>query len=67
MFLTRAIEIAQEILSQHSKQIDSIQLAPGRDGVFTVLLDDDILFEMGENGIQPSVEALLVLVDDRLT
>lgn len=66
MFLGRALEIARLLLEEHHQQIQSLELIPGRDGVFTVRLDGEPIFHIGSEGLLPSVEEILRRVERRL-
>lgn len=67
MFLSRATEIAKDLLDHFPDRLAAVELAIGGEGVFNIRLGDMLIFEMGEDGIQPAVEAIRDLISDRLT
>lgn len=66
MFLGRALEIAKTLLDEHPHEIESLQLVPGADGVFTIELDREPIFHIGEEGRLPSPDEIRALVEPKL-
>lgn len=66
MFLGRAIEIAKMLLDEYPHEIKSLQLVPGTDGVFTIELDQEPIFHIGEEGKLPSADEIRALVAAKL-
>lgn len=66
MFLDRALEIAKMLLDEYPHEIESLQLVPGSDGVFTIELDQEPIFHIGEEGRLPSLAEIRTLVEAKL-
>ena len=65
-WLLRAAWMAQELLSTFHDDLGEVALVPGVGGVFTVRLDDDVLWDRGEQGGFPELSRLKQLVRDRV-
>jgi selenoprotein W-related protein len=46
--LDRAIEVQRALLSTLGEQLDAVTLRTGRNGVFRVTVDDDVIDDTGE-------------------
>ena len=57
---------AQELLTSFPGDLGEVALVPGVGGVFTVRLDDDVLWDRGEQGGFPELSRLKQLVRDRV-
>jgi selenoprotein W-related protein len=66
MFLGRALEIAKMLLDEHPHEIEYLQLVPGTEGVFTIELDQEPIFHIGEEGRLPSPDEIRALVEPKL-
>jgi len=66
MFLGRALEIAKVLLEQFPQEIESLELTPGANGVFTVTLDKESVFRIGTEGKLPSPEEIRRRVESKL-
>jgi selT/selW/selH-like putative selenoprotein len=66
LFLGRALEVAQAVLERFSRDLEAVELRPGHDGVFTVALDGEILFRIGEDGRPPAPEEIVRRVEPKL-
>src|SRR5215207_7940815 len=65
-WLLRAGWMAQELLTTFPADLGEVALVPGVGGVFTVRLDDDVLWDRGEQGGFPELSRLKQLVRDRV-
>jgi len=66
MFLGRALEVAGSLLEHFAGQIESLELIPGRHGVFTVTLDGEPIYRIGPEGRPPTPEEVRRLAGERL-
>ncbi len=66
LFLGRALEVAQALLERFPDALEAVELRPGHAGVFTVALDGEPLWTIGEDGRPPQPEAVVQLVERRL-
>ena len=62
----RAGWTAQELLTTFPADLGEVALVPGTGGIFTVRLDDDVLWDRGEQGGFPELSRLKQLVRDRV-
>ena len=62
----RAGWTAQELLTTFPADLGEVALVPGTGGVFTVRLDDDVLWDRREQGGFPELSRLKQLVRDRV-
>ncbi|HED04796.1 MAG TPA: SelT/SelW/SelH family protein [Candidatus Fraserbacteria bacterium] len=68
LYLARALETAQALLESYADQLSSLELLPGSRGVFTVTLDDRVLYRMKEGEWRlPSPELLKRQVGEALS
>ncbi len=65
LFLGRALEVAQAVLERFSGELASVELVPGHDGVFTVTLDGEPLWRIGEEGRLPTPEGIVRTLEPR--
>ena len=65
-WLLRAGWTAQELLTTFPGELGEVALVPGTGGVFTVRLDDDVLWDRREQGGFPELSRLKQLVRDRV-
>lgn len=65
-WLLRAAWMAQEILSTFMDDVEEVTLKPGTGGIFTIVYDDDLLWDRKRDGGFPDVKTLKRLVRDRL-
>ncbi|MBL8928351.1 MAG: SelT/SelW/SelH family protein [Pseudonocardia sp.] len=65
-WLLRAGWTAQELLTTFPADLGEVALVPGTGGIFTVRLDDDVLWDRGEQGGFPDLSRLKQLVRDRV-
>jgi len=65
-WLLRAGWTAQELLTTFPADLGEVALVPGTGGVFTVRLDDDVLWDRREHGGFPELSRLKQLVRDRV-
>jgi selenoprotein W-related protein len=65
-WLLRAGWTAQELLTTFPADLGEVALVPGTGGVFTVRLDDDLLWDRKEQGGFPELTRLKQLVRDRV-
>ncbi len=64
MFLPRAIELAQALLTNHADKIKSLALVPGHDGVFDVTVNNKKIFAM--EGVLPKPDYIQKRVGEAL-
>ena len=65
-WLLRAGWTAQELLTTFPADLGEVALVPGTGGVFTVRLDDDVLWDRREEGGFPELSRLKQMVRDRV-
>ena len=66
-WLLRAGWTAQELLTTFESELAEVALVPGRTGgVFTVRLDDEVVFDRKEEGGFPELRALKQRIRDRV-
>jgi selenoprotein W-related protein len=65
-WLLRAGWTAQELLTTFPADLGEVALVPGTGGVFTVSLDDDVLWSRQEHGGFPELSRLKQMVRDRV-
>jgi selenoprotein W-related protein len=58
--------VAEDLLSAHQHEIDSLTLTPSRGGVFEVDVDGFRVFSKSETGRHTSSEEVLALLAQRL-
>ncbi len=66
LFLGRALEIAQALLERFPSEIEAVEIKPGHDGVFVVMLDGETLWTVGEDGRPPAPETIVQLMERKL-
>lgn len=66
LFLGRALEVAQAVLERFSRDLEAVEIRPGHDGVFTVTLDGDPVFQIGEDGRPPAPEEIVRRLEAKL-
>ena len=66
LFLGRALEVAKAVLERFAWDLEAVELRPGHDGVFTVALDGDALFRIGEDGRPPTPEEIVRRLEPKL-
>jgi len=64
-FVLRASWMAQEILMTFGENIESLNLKPSSGGVFTIRLNDEILFSKKEEGRFPESKEIKQMIRDR--
>ena len=65
-FILRASWMAQEILMTFGENIESLSLKPSSGGVFTIRLNDEILFSKKEEGRFPESKEIKQMIRDRV-
>ena len=65
-WLLRAAWMAQELLTTFEQELGQVALAPGRGGVFTVLLDGELIWDRVRDGGFPDIKVLKQRVRDRI-
>jgi selenoprotein W-related protein len=65
-FILRASWMAQEILMTFGENITSLCLKPSSGGVFTIRLDDEVLFSKKEKGRFPESKEIKQMIRDRI-
>lgn len=65
-WLLRAGWVAQELLTTFTTDLSEVALRPGVGGVFTVHLDDELLWDRARDGGFPEIPPLKRLVRDRI-
>ncbi len=65
-WLLRAAWTAQELLTTFEKEIAEVALIPGRDAVFEVRLNREVIFSRKQEGRFPELKELKQLVRDRI-
>ncbi|HEY5848981.1 MAG TPA: SelT/SelW/SelH family protein [Microlunatus sp.] len=65
-WLLRAGWVAQELLTTFTTDIGEVSLVPGTGGVFTVAIDDEVVWDRKVDGGFPEVGPLKRLVRDRV-
>jgi len=65
-WLLRAAWMAQELLTTFEKEIGEVALIPGKDAVFEVRLDREVIFSRKQEGRFPELKELKQLVRDRI-
>ena len=65
-FVLRASWMAQEILMTFGENITNLSLKPSSGGVFTIRLNDEILFSKKEEGRFPESKEIKQMVRDKV-
>lgn len=65
-FVLRATWLAQELLFTLGEQLAEVALVPGQDGIFTVVLDGELLFDRNSAGRFPEPKEIKQAIRDRL-
>jgi len=65
-WLLRAAWMAQELLTTFEKEVGEVALVPGKDAVFEVRLDREVIFSRKQEGRFPELKELKQLVRDRI-
>ncbi|MBA1147207.1 SelT/SelW/SelH family protein [Ectothiorhodospiraceae bacterium WFHF3C12] len=65
-FVLRATWLAQELLFSLGDQLTEVALKPGQDGIFSVVLDGETLFDRRSEGRFPEPKEIKQAVRDRL-
>ncbi len=65
-FILRASWMAQEILMTFGENIESLKLRPSSGGVFTIRLNDKVLFSKKEKGRFPESKEIKQMIRDRV-
>jgi selenoprotein W-related protein len=65
-WLLRASWMAQELLTTFSREIGELTLRTGTGGVFTIEVDDELIWDRSVNGGFPEIAELKRLVRDRV-
>lgn len=65
-WLLRAGWVAQELLTTFTTEIGEVALVPGTGGVFTVAIDDELVWDRKVDGGFPEVGPLKRMVRDRV-
>lgn len=65
-FILRASWMAQEILMTFGENITDLSLKPSSGGIFTIRLDDEILFSKMEEGRFPESKEIKQMIRDRI-
>lgn len=65
-WLLRAAWMAQELLSTFTEDLAEVALAPSIGGIFTVVYDDETIWDRKRDGGFPDVKTLKQLVRDHL-
>jgi len=65
-WLLRAAWMAQELLTTFEKEVGEIALIPGKDAVFEVRLDREVIFSRKQQGRFPELKELKQLIRDRI-
>jgi len=58
--------MAQELLTTFEKEVVEVALIPGKDAVFEVRLDGEVIFSRKHEGKFPELKELKQLVRDRI-
>lgn len=65
-FILRAAWLAQELLMTFAGDLGEVALVPGRDGIFEVRLDNELIFSKKVSGRFPESSELKQLLRDRI-
>lgn len=65
-FVLRATWLAQEVLFTLGDRLQEVALIPGQDGIFTVALDGELIFDRRAAGRFPEPKEIKQAVRDRL-
>ena len=65
-FILRASWMAQEILMTFGENIESLKLRPSSGGVFTIRLNDEIMFSKKEEGRCPDSKDIKQMIRDQI-
>ena len=65
-FILRASWMAQEILMTFGENIENLNLKPSSGGIFTIRLNDEILFSKKEEGRFPESKEIKQMIRDRV-
>jgi selenoprotein W-related protein len=65
-WLLRAAWMAQELLQTFGPDIGEVALVPGTGGVFTIRVDDELIWDRKEREGFPEAKVLKQLVRDRI-
>lgn len=65
-WLLRATWLAGELLTTFTTDLDEVAVRPGTGGIFTVAIDDDLVWDRARDGGFPDLAPLKRLVRDRV-
>ena len=65
-FVLRATWLAQEILFTFGQDVKEVTLEPGSGGIFTVSVNEEVVFDRGATGRFPESKELKQLIRDRV-
>jgi selenoprotein W-related protein len=65
-WLLRATWLAGELLTSFTTELGEVALVPGTGGVFTVVIDDEVVWDRKRDGGFPDLAPLKRLVRDRV-
>ena len=65
-FLDRAIQTQRSLLETYGRDLDGIRLTTGHDGVFTVTVDDDVVWDKAESEAGYELDAIESAVEDAI-
>lgn len=61
-YLGRAVALIRKVLNEHKNKISEVKLLPSSDGVFEVVLNDELIFskkELGRHGEKDEIEGII--------
>lgn len=64
--LDPAARTQRALLEQFGRDLDGVRLTPGRGGVFTITVDDELVFDKAGRGNEVDLDAIVEAVDERV-
>ncbi len=65
-WLARTTWMTQELFQTFSEEIGEIAILPGKDGIFLIKVNEEIIFSRKEQGRFPEIKELKQLVRDKI-
>ena len=65
--LDPAIKTQRELLEAFGRELDEVALTTGHGGVFTVAVDDEVVFDTSVHGNEIALDAIIDAVDSRIS
>lgn len=65
--LEYAVETQETLLEEFVQDLEGVRLQPGHGGVFTVQVDNELVFDKDEYGNEIDLNVITTAVEDRVT